>query len=70
MTRRRSDRRGPGVTPALWEGLRLLAVSAACILGAGALGGAVIAEWQSMRDYEAGRNQPRPVWTAEERWGG
>lgn len=52
-----------------WETLRALLLAVTCLLGSGAVGGWVIAEWANMRDYQTGRNQPRPVWTAEEKWG-
>lgn len=49
--------------------LRNVAIGLACILTAAAALGFVIAEWRNMRDYEAGRDQPTPTWTAEDRWG-
>jgi hypothetical protein len=57
------------VTPALWDALRLLALSGACLGGAAVVAGWTVAQWQEMRDWQRGRNQPRPVWTAEDRWG-
>jgi hypothetical protein len=57
------------VTADLLVDLRNLALSISCILGAGAIGGFVAAEWAAMRDQRTGRAQPTPVWTAEQRWG-
>lgn len=54
----------------LWESLRNLALGVGCVLAAGIIGGWTAAEWAAMRDWKTGRNQARPVWTAEERWGG
>lgn len=47
-----------------------LALGVTCLLGGGAAGGFITAEWRNMRDWQTGRNQPQPVWTAAERWGG
>lgn len=57
------------MSPDLVEGLRNLGIAVVCVLGSGAVGGAIVAEWAAMRDYLSGQGQPTPVWTAEERWG-